>query len=343
MKQKISSVPFLLGLLLMWWPNLALAAPIDEILAAARKEGVIELYATNNLGPKGAGELAEAFNKKYGLNISVRYSTGPNFTADVAKVITRAAAGLLPEWDVMAVTDAHHGSLWLRKLHERFDYRKVGVDPKVINYDNGVVSYAHQISLPAYNKNVLPPQDVPTTWEDLVDPKWKGGKLGMATTTHPLARLATGPWGEEKTTRYVKALADQRPMLGPPGEVSSRLQIGEILIAITLTDTYIYAAKRSGAPLVFAEKVDPVIAAAWQAGVLKGAQHPNAGFLFATFLTSPEAQPLWEKYTGQTSAFIPGTNTYKFAQGRRMVYMSQEQAQLLDRLDREYAKTLGFR
>ena len=55
MKQKISRVPFLLGLLLMWWPNLALAAPIDEIVAAARKDGVIELYATNNLGPKGAG------------------------------------------------------------------------------------------------------------------------------------------------------------------------------------------------------------------------------------------------------------------------------------------------
>lgn len=343
MKQKQSPAAILFGLILMSWPNVALAAAIDEIVSAARKEGIVELYATNNLGPKGADELGAAFNKKYGLNISLRYSAGPNFTADVAKVITRAAAGVPPEWDVMAVTDAHHGSLWLRKLHERFDYRKLNVDPKVIHYDNGVVSYAHQLGLPAYNKNVLPPQDVPTAWEDLLAPKWKGGKLGMSTMTHHLARLGIGPWGEEKTTGFVRALANQKPILGPPGEIYNRLQIGEVLIAITLTDTYIYAAKRSGAPLVFAEKVNPVVAPGWQAGVLKGTQHPNVGFLFVSFLTSPEAQQVWEKYTGQTSAFIPGTSAHRFAQGRKMVYMSQEQAQLVDRLDREYAKILGFR
>ena len=64
-----------------------------------------------------------------------------------------------------------------------------------------------------------------------------------------------------------------------------------------------------------------------------------------SFLTTIEAgvSESWEKYTGQTSAFIPGTSAHRFAQGRKMVYMSQEQAQLVDRLDREYAKILGFR
>lgn len=43
-----------------------LAAPIDELIAAAKKEGRIEFYAASTLTPKGAQELSEAFNKKYG-------------------------------------------------------------------------------------------------------------------------------------------------------------------------------------------------------------------------------------------------------------------------------------
>ncbi len=45
----------------------------------------------------------------------------------------------------------------------------------------------------------------------------------------------------------------------------------------------------------------------------RGARHPNVGRLFAAFLTTPEAQEIWERYNGQTSAFVPGTTTYKYA------------------------------
>jgi hypothetical protein len=40
----------------------AKAAPIDELIAGAKKEGVIELYAPSTLTPQGAQKLGEAFN-----------------------------------------------------------------------------------------------------------------------------------------------------------------------------------------------------------------------------------------------------------------------------------------
>ncbi len=94
--------------------------------------------------------------------------------------------------------------------------------------------------------------------------------------------------------------------------------------------------------LVFAEGIEPVISPAYHAGVLKGARHPNVGFLFAAFLTTPEAQTIWEKYGGQTSAFVPGTTAYKYAQGKKVLYMTQDQAEMVDRLTRQYGKILGF-
>ncbi|MBI3059258.1 MAG: substrate-binding domain-containing protein [Deltaproteobacteria bacterium] len=110
-----------------------------------------------------------------------------------------------------------------------------------------------------------------------------------------------------------------------------------------MTDSFVHRAKLKGAPVVHAEGVEPVISPAYNAGVLKGARHPNVGHLFAVFLTTPEAQEIWEKYGGQTSAFVPGTTAYKYAQGKKVLFMTQDQAEMVDRLTREYGKMLGFK
>ena len=337
-------MPILLLALFLLLANrpLALATPLEDLVAAAKKEGVIELLAPSTTGEKGAQALGNAFNKKYGLNIKINYTPSSNMTGDVAKVVMGAASRATPDWDLMLVTDAHHATLWGRKLHQPFEYAKLGIAPELVQYDNGVVSLANQFVLPAYNKNILPAQDVPKRWEDLLDAKWKGGKLGVSTATHHLSRLAVGPWGEAKTSEFVSAISKQEPILGTLANLYTRLQVGEILLIATLTDSFISQAKKEGAPIVFAEGLDPVISPTYNAGVPKGARHPNVGHLFAVFLTFLEAQEVWEKFNGQTSALIPGTTAYKYAQGKRLLQMTQNQAQTVDRLARQYGKILGF-
>jgi iron(III) transport system substrate-binding protein len=320
----------------------ASATTMEQLIAAAKKEGTLELLAPSTLGPQGAQALGAAFNQKYSVNVQTNYSPSNNMVGDVAKIVTQSAAGAPPEWDLMVVTDAHHATLWLRKLHQPFDYAKFGVNPRWTQYDNGSVIMANQFVYPAYNKNNLPAKDVPKKWEDLLDPKWKGGKMGMSTTTHHLARLAVGAWGEKKTTEFVRALAKQDLVLGTMGALYTRMQSGEILLTATLTDSYITTAKKAGAPIVHADGIEPVVSPAYNAGVPKGSAHPNAGALFAVFLTTPEGQKLWEQYAGQTSAFIPGTTAYKYAQGKKVLYMSPDQAEMIDRLSIEYGKILGF-
>jgi len=134
----------------------AATAPLDELIAAAKKEGVIEFYAPSTLTPEGAQKLRDAFNKKYGLNVTVNYNPSGAMTRDVGKLVGFAAAGKAPEWDLMVIHDAGHATLWLKKLHQPFDYRKLGVDPKLIHYDNGTVGFANQFVLPAYNNKILP-------------------------------------------------------------------------------------------------------------------------------------------------------------------------------------------
>ena len=322
-------------------PHWVSGAPLDDLIAGAKKEGVIEFYGPSTLGPEGAQALAAGFNKKYGLNIKLNYSPSGNMTRDTGKVVGLSASGQPPEWDIMVVTDAHHGSLWLRKLHIPFDYTSIGVAKERIEYDKGTVSVANQFALPAYNKKTLPAKDVPKKWEDLLDPKWKG-KIGVINSTHHWGRLAAGPWGEEKTIDFVKKLSAQQPILTRAGEMAQRLILGEVLVSATLQDSQLHASKETGAPLAFAEQVQPVISPEYHVGVLKNAPHPNVAHLFVAYMASAEVQDLWEKYTGHTSAYVPGTTAYKFAQGKQVVYMKQDQAQKVDKISRQIGKILGF-
>ncbi len=336
------NIGLLTVLMVLGFSGFVQANSLEDLVAGAKKEGALELYGPSTLTPQGADTLAAAFNKKYGLNTKLTLHPSLNMTRDVGKLVGMAATGVAPEWDTMIVTDAHYATLWLRKLVEPYDYKSAGVDPQVIHYDSGSITFANQIVLPAYNKKTMPAKDVPTKWEDLLDPKWKGGKLGVSTATHHFARLAVGAWGEEKTAKFVNDIASQEPVLGRLAELYNRLLLGEISIAVTLTDSNINEAKKTGAPVVFADAIQPVISPAYQSGVIKGATHPSTGHLFSIFLTSDEAQDIWEKYNGQTSAFVPGTTAYKFLKGKQALFMNQNQAKTVDKLARQYGKMLGF-
>ncbi|HVR17668.1 MAG TPA: hypothetical protein VMS25_15025, partial [Candidatus Limnocylindrales bacterium] len=79
----------------------ATAAPIDELIKAAKQEGTLEFYAPSTLTPQGAQALGAAFNKKYGLNVKLQYSPSGNMTRDIGKVVGLGASGVPPEWDLM--------------------------------------------------------------------------------------------------------------------------------------------------------------------------------------------------------------------------------------------------
>lgn len=76
--------------------------------------------------------------------------------------------------------------------------------------------------------------------------------------------------------------------------------------------------------------------------MLKGAAHPNAGHLFVSLLITPEAQSIWEKHGGESSAFIAGTKMHKYVQGKDVIYLTQKDVQLVNRVTAAMGKLFGF-
>jgi spermidine/putrescine-binding protein len=222
---KIGAVIFFLVCSFIGWPQEVTAASVNQLIAGAKKEGAIHFHSLSALNPQGAQELAAAFNKKYGLAVKVNYFPSSSFTKDTSKAMSWGAMGIAPEWDLMTLTENLHADLWRKGLQQPFNYKSLGVDAKAVQHDNGSITVSHAVVLPAYNKNVLPAKDVPRTWENLLDPNWQDGKLGVSDATYYFSFLAAGPWGEKKTTDFVTGLAAQNPFIGRLAELYTRLQL----------------------------------------------------------------------------------------------------------------------
>src|SRR5581483_5629756 len=319
------------------------SGPPDTMIQAAAQEGTLELYTPSSLEKTGAAEIVDAFNRRYGLNVEFNYTPSGSMTRDAARVVTEISAGQPPTWDVMLVTDAHYATLYNNGALEKVDWASLGVgDPKVITYDGTTLNFATQFVAPAYNPNVVSADQAPKDWNDLLDPRWRG-RIGVSTATHHWARLGQ-VWGDERTTRFMEDLNAQQPTLGRLPELYTRLTLGEIAVYASTTDSYANEAKQTGAPFVFVESVKPIVATNYSVGVLKGVKRPNLAKLFAVFMTTPEAQALWDKHQGQTSMFIPGTPAYQYVQGKEVVALDAKFASdQLEAPTEKYGRLVGYR
>jgi iron(III) transport system substrate-binding protein len=148
----------------------------------------------------------------------------------------------------------------------------------------------------AYNTKQVVADKVPKTYQDLLDPQWKGRMAWPYANTGRYLfliglRLA---WGEDKAMDYFKKLAQQKVINFASGSARTlvdRVIAGEYPIAINIYAHHPLISAGKGAP-VNSQLMDPVPSAAGTISVIKGAPHPHAAMLLVDFLLSKEGQKI---------------------------------------------------
>lgn len=146
----------------------------------------------------------------------------------------------------------------------------------------------------AYNTKLVSEDEAPKSYEDLLDPKWKGRMVwnDSTSTGAPLLIIYLRKiWGEEKTEAYLRALAKQGIVTRPSSlrNVLDLLIAGEHAIMLNAAFHHVAGSRAKGAP-VNATMQDPVLARNNYAILLKDAPHPHAAMLLIDFLMGEEAQ-----------------------------------------------------
>ena len=143
----------------------------------------------------------------------------------------------------------------------------------------------------AYNTRLVPPDQVPKTYDDLLDPRWRGKlawRIGTSSGT-PLfltnIRLARG---EAKATEYFRKLATQKVVnfgAGSARTLVDRVIAGEFPIALNIFAHHPLISRAKGAP-VNSQLMDPVPSTAGTMMFPSGVRHPHAALLLADFILS---------------------------------------------------------
>lgn len=261
----------------------------------AKKEGSVNLYANIT----GIEPLIEAFSKSSGLKaIYTRVSTAKY----VSTVLTEHMAGKLQ-------ADLLQGPLpVLQILKEKgviVDYKSplAAGYPEWALKEEGIVQFAIEYVAPIYNKELVKQDDIPKTYADLADKKWKD-KIVMP---DPASHATTISWlvglkeakifaSDEEWMAFLKGLAANKPMFVKSfSPTPAPVESGEKLIAISMPK---YIITKPKSPLNWAN-VGPLLGSPRGIAVAKNAPHPEAARLMMDYWLSRDSMKMLAKEVGE--------------------------------------------
>ncbi|MGH7834043.1 MAG: ABC transporter substrate-binding protein [Candidatus Binatia bacterium] len=268
----------------------------DFLVAGAQKEAQIVDYTTTN--HQMSQPLVKLFEKKYpfigvklarigGSKIIQRAETEAKAGLHAVDVIGTGELGIVTLVDRGLIAKYH--SPLREQLREGF-FDKDGF--WTVQHAGLLVS--------AYNKNLVKPEEAPGSWEDFLDPKWKG-KLSLDTEAFEWMGFMIERMGEEKALQYFSRLAKQDVKFIRGRSLQLQLlAAGEFALTMVSNANLVLDLKKAGAPIEVIA-ISPVFLRPSLLMLAAKAPHPHAGMLYLDFLLSNEGQSLLGK-----SGRLPG-------------------------------------
>lgn len=260
----------------------------DAVVEAAKEEGSVQLYFS--IGQDIIDHLSEGFNEKYPeIDVEVYRSTGGSTT-----LIERMENDLAANSWVADVVDLA-APLW---LEDALDRGIVATDVTVPNAENwdpeywkdGTMLLTPTVLCVAYNTDLVDPDDVPTTWEELNDSRWSG-QLAIFeprpdTNSHTnLYQLFLEQFGED----FITELTELDPRVWDnANSLAESIAAGESAIGPAFTHKA-EDLKKNGAPLDYV-MLEPAPTFLNTTFVAADAPHPNAARVFFDYAMSEEGQ-----------------------------------------------------
>jgi iron(III) transport system substrate-binding protein len=322
-------------------PTSAGAATREAVIEAAKREGGLVWY--DHYDQEASEAILAAFKRAYPFVKKAEFIDVPS-AQKTAKIIQESMAGG-PTADVLLNDATVQKSLFDRGLTLETDWGALGVATSPVMTPTPYIVLA--LTPPyvvIYNTDLVKEADVPQSWDDAVDAKWKG-HTGHWMRAAFFVGLSAG-LGEAKARDLVSRLAALQPRLfDGQFPLSQAVGSGEISLAITAYDSAVRIVEK-GAPVKLIG-LDPTPFGMICGGVLKYGKNPNTARLFLSWLASPEGAITFENMTKRGNYFVAGTETSKLLKDRKLSYFSPEQsiaqANKLNALEVEFSRKLAGR
>ena len=259
----------------------------EKILEAANKEGTLTLYTA--FRPQDLPLILGPFEAKYGIKVKA-WRSGSN---NVTQRVVREAAGKKPEVDLIMMPASEMEAVYREKLLQPVTSPLVkDLIPSATVPHKQWSTVFMNVTVHSYNTQLIKKEDLPKTYNDLLDPKWKG-KLGVESKAEEWFSKVVTVMGEEKGTKYFRELVTKNGMSARLGAslLHNLVIAGEVPLALTVYIDLPEKDKRAGKPVDWFA-LDPVVAQGFNMAIAQKAQHPAAALLFYDYMLSPDTQKL---------------------------------------------------
>ena len=262
----------------------------EKLVADAKKESELTIYTSAQ--NEDIGAVIKAFEAKYGIKVqmwragsekvmqrAIQEARGGRHTVDIVETNGPEMEALSREKILQAVKSPHHADLIPAALRPHGQW--VGTRLNVFAL--------------AYNTRQVKKDELPKSYADLANARWKG-RLGIEADDQDWLAGVLAQIGEQKGIQIFRDVVRTNGISVRRGHtlLTNLVASGEVPLALTVYNYKAEQLKNQGAPIDWFV-IGKAPARANGVGVAARAPHPHAALLFYDFEISEEGQRILAK------------------------------------------------
>jgi iron(III) transport system substrate-binding protein len=253
----------------------------QRLIEGAKKEGQVNLYSS--LVVEDLTAIKEDFEKRYGVKVNYWRASSEKV---VQRIVTEGRADRF-DFDVAETNGPEMEALHREKLlHPMSSPYFEDLIPQAIQPHKEWVGTRLNLFVQIYNTKLVKKDEIPQSYEDLLNPKWKG-RLAIEAEDYDWFAGVVKELGEEKGLKLFREIVAKNGLSVRKGHtlLAGLVGSGEVPYALTV---YVHNAekqKKKGAPVDW-HTIPPAVVRANGIGVSKKPPNPHAAVLFYDYMLS---------------------------------------------------------
>jgi iron(III) transport system substrate-binding protein len=260
---------------------------LQKLIEGAKKEKTVNVYTSAQT--TDFNQLAAAFEKKYGVKVVIWRAGSENI---VSRTVQETRANRFTV-DIVETNGPELESMHRENILQlvKSPYLADLIAPAILPHGEWAGSRLN-VFVQAYNTKLVKKADLPKTWEDLANPKWKG-KLGIEQEDSDWLAGVFADIGDARGRKVFKDIVTANGISARKGHtlLAQLIVSGEVPLALTIYNYKAQQLKVQGAPIDWFT-IGSAIARPNGIAVARKAPHPHAAVLFYDFELSPEGQQI---------------------------------------------------
>lgn len=262
---------------------------LQALMEGAKKEGIVYHYGSINAPDND--ELTRAFNKQYPF-VEVRY-TRLGAEQIVNRAMTEYRSGV-PSADVISMRGTFMPELWEKKIISRYRSPMTAFLRRGFTDSEGFMATTFATGYAIiFNVTRVKPSEAPKSYEDLLNPRWKG-RLILDNDAHDWFAGVIDLMGEDKAADFLRKLVTEQGLKLKRNHslITQLTAAGEHDLFI---DGYIHNAvefKTKGAPIDFVFTNPTIVKPPSVVAISAKTARPHAAALLVDYYLSKPAQEI---------------------------------------------------